>query len=774
MKGNTGPTGMKGEKGEKGEKGDTGSQGPQGPTGLQGPTGMKGEKGEKGEKGDTGSQGPQGPTGLQGPTGMKGEQGEKGEKGDKGPTGMKGNTGPTGMKGEKGEKGEKGDTGSQGPQGPTGMKGEQGEKGEKGDKGPTGMKGEKGEKGDTGPTGMKGEKGEKGEKGDTGSQGPQGPTGLQGPTGMKGEKGEKGDTGSQGPPGTASNTGCTGPRGPTGMKGKRGKSCCECFDFSLVPDCTSYRVKANYNGDFTWENAHDSNMAGARDCIQDPPYSWDSGAVGSDYLEFSNFVFNGGDLVNVTAMIKPGVSAIIVVACSKEGTSVVDGIISNDGQSVIFGTGNVPEISNVVLIIRECVNKDCLSASQIFTKKSDGVLPVDANPDTFGGQELSNTNTDGRTNNNIYPHVSQCNDNTFISIQPEGITEPQYLIKMDTLDLDPRCVEKFIIRAYISFNSGTAEPTAPLKMYIWNVVSSNWELVLDKNFIDHHNIEPNTPTFPFDLAKAHFGVSNGPDYFDGSIVSILVTSTDSDVELAMGCFELCLSSCKPGSTGPTGPQGPPGTASNTGCTGPQGPTGNTGPQGPPGTASNTGCTGPQGPQGSTGPTGMKGEQGEKGDTGSQGPQGPTGMKGEKGEKGEKGDTGSQGPAGIGTSQIIYWNSGNNLTANQYLRYGDQVSSPQRSKSEIVITKTSTISNMHVSLVNSLGFPRPPGTGDSRTFTLYKNGVAQSLTVTLSGSMSTGNNVVDSVNVTAFDRISLRNTKSGAPTTAIGLVSVEIV
>ena len=62
--------------------------------------------------------------------------------------------------------------------------------------------------------------------------------------------------------------------------------------------------------------------------------------------------------------------------------------------------------------------------------------------------------------------------------------------------------------------------------------------------------------------------------------------------------------------GPTGATGAPGSATNTGATGAQGPTGVTGAQGIPGTATNTGATGAQG---ATGPSG--------------GPPGPTGPAG---------------------------------------------------------------------------------------------------------------------------------------------------
>lgn len=112
-----------------------------------------------------------------------------------------------------------------------------------------------------------------------------------------------------------------------------------------------------------------------------------------------------------------------------------------------------------------------------------------------------------------------------------------------------------------------------------------------------------------------------------------------------------------GPTGPTG-GGLPGTATNTGATGPRGPTGadgfatNTGPTGPAGPTGSTGSTGPAGLDGSatnTGATGFSGPTGYTGPTGVTGPTGLTGWTGRTGATGYTGTTGYTGPTGPGSS-----------------------------------------------------------------------------------------------------------------------------
>lgn len=66
----------------------------------------------------------------------------------------------------------------------------------------------------------------------------------------------------------------------------------------------------------------------------------------------------------------------------------------------------------------------------------------------------------------------------------------------------------------------------------------------------------------------------------------------------------------------------------------------------------------------------------------------------------------------------------------------------------------------------------PGDGNSRTFTIRKNGVNTDLAVTISGGATTGNNTADTVDIVAGDKVNIVSTVSGSPvesTVAFGVV-----
>jgi hypothetical protein len=139
--------------------------------------------------------------------------------------------------------------------------------------------------------------------------------------------------------------------------------------------------------------------------------------------------------------------------------------------------------------------------------------------------------------------------------------------------------------------------------------------------------------------------------------------------------------------------------------------------------------------------------------------------------GQIGPTGPTGPTG-GTGQggmFAYWNSGANLANNNFLLYGNMTTT--ESFAQIVITKTSTVSNLVVKLVGSGSIN--PGTG-SRTFTIRKNGVNTALSVTITGAATTGSDLVDTVSVAQFDLISIEQTQSAPQNPAGGTVSVQII
>lgn len=76
--------------------------------------------------------------------------------------------------------------------------------------------------------------------------------------------------------------------------------------------------------------------------------------------------------------------------------------------------------------------------------------------------------------------------------------------------------------------------------------------------------------------------------------------------------------------------------------------------------------------------------------------------------------------------------------------------------ETVIPFTATLKNLYVY------FTVGPGTGNSRTFTVYKNGSSTSLAVTVSGSSISGSDTSNTVSLSAGDRIYLESTAISNP------------
>ena len=114
-----------------------------------------------------------------------------------------------------------------------------------------------------------------------------------------------------------------------------------------------------------------------------------------------------------------------------------------------------------------------------------------------------------------------------------------------------------------------------------------------------------------------------------------------------------------GTTGATGVRGATGVQGATGLTGATGLQGPTGPQGATGATGAKGATGVQGAtgaQGATGSVGLQGPIGPKGDTGSTGVAGATGATGAgatgvRGATGDRGATGAQGATGAGATGV---------------------------------------------------------------------------------------------------------------------------
>ena len=208
-----------------------------------------------------------------------------------------------------------------------------------------------------------------------------------------------------------------------------------------------------------------------------------------------------------------------------------------------------------------------------------------------------------------------------------------------------------------------------------------------------------------------------------------------------------------GSTGPTGFTGPTGAASTV-----TGPTGFTGPTGAASTVTGpTGFTGPTGAASTvTGPTGFTGPTGAAstvtGPTGFTGPIGPTGQ------------TGPTGP--VSNGGVLFFNSGSNLVNTNYLTNDAQAS--VENQAQWPALTTSTCQNLTISLSAS------PGVGNTRTFTIRKNGVNQTLSVTISDGSTTGFDNTHTVSFSQFDLLSLQHTRTGTPTASIGMASVQLV
>jgi hypothetical protein len=223
-----------------------------------------------------------------------------------------------------------------------------------------------------------------------------------------------------------------------------------------------------------------------------------------------------------------------------------------------------------------------------------------------------------------------------------------------------------------------------------------------------------------------------------------------------------------GPTGPTGAigqTGPTGPIGDTGATGLQGDTGVIGPTGALGMTGATGLQGNTGPTGALGATGVTGPTGALGMTGATGLQGATGPTGSLGATGVTGSTGPTGPTGSHQA-FMFYNSGGNLTNNNYLQYGAQ--NGTEGTAQILSTRSITVRNLFVSLA------LPPGVGTSRTFTVRVNGSNTTLAVTISNTSTTGSNTSDIISISAFDLVSILHSVSGAPAASRGFATIEFV
>jgi hypothetical protein len=131
---------------------------------------------------------------------------------------------------------------------------------------------------------------------------------------------------------------------------------------------------------------------------------------------------------------------------------------------------------------------------------------------------------------------------------------------------------------------------------------------------------------------------------------------------------------------------------------------------------------------------------------------------------DPGPPGPQGPAGP-ILQIVRFNSGANVTNNNFLVYCGQTAT--ETQAQEVMPISGTLNRLFVDLVTA------PGGAASRTFTLRLNGVATALAVTVSAATTTANNTSDTVSFVAGDLISIQHVATGGPAASVARASFVV-
>lgn len=162
-----------------------------------------------------------------------------------------------------------------------------------------------------------------------------------------------------------------------------------------------------------------------------------------------------------------------------------------------------------------------------------------------------------------------------------------------------------------------------------------------------------------------------------------------------------------------------------------------------------GLPGDPGVEGPAGPIGPPGSSGPNGDAGPQGPQGPQGLQGPQGAAGAIGPAGADGASGsiVGGN---YANQGN----NRFLVPWDTTSLGSEANASVPVP-SGTALRLVVDLTAA------PGTGDSATIMIRKNGVDTSLACTVSGTATTCEDMDGDVAFSTGDLLSIRYTEVGS-------------
>lgn len=233
-------------------------------------------------------------------------------------------------------------------------------------------------------------------------------------------------------------------------------------------------------------------------------------------------------------------------------------------------------------------------------------------------------------------------------------------------------------------------------------------------------------------------------------------------------------------SGATGPAGPTGSTGAAGATGATGATGRTGPSGATGAAgatgatgaTGTGATGPTGPAGATGPgvgatgaTGVTGPTGAQGTAGATGATGPTGA-GAAGATGATGPTGAAGAGATGatgptgatgsTRQYLFWETHAGTAGNYLLPF---------TSAAVVDGDTANIleSGIAAPFDGTAQFAAAAGdatTGADQVYTVYKEGVAQAIVVTVTAGQKKGIDDTHSFSFVRGDYLAVKITSGG--------------
>ena len=117
-------------------------------------------------------------------------------------------------------------------------------------------------------------------------------------------------------------------------------------------------------------------------------------------------------------------------------------------------------------------------------------------------------------------------------------------------------------------------------------------------------------------------------------------------------------------------------------------------------------------------------------------------------------------------QYFYYNSVNNLINGQYLLSSGTTGSLNRAK-------YTAMSNFKINRIFAK-LENPPGTGFSRTFTIYKNDVATAMQITISGTAVSGETTANQVSGVSGDDIAIRHDSTIFASASVGNFTIEYV